>query len=82
MKIFTLVAASIAATAAIAMAATAVAAQDDVSLHQGVSVSSSIGVIGIEAKEWVFTGTGSTDHLSLLIWRSAAPVLTTSFDVA
>jgi outer membrane protease len=80
MKTQALVRAAIVATAV--MAAPAAVAQDDVALNEGVTLSGGIGVIGIEAKEWVFAGSGSTDHLSLLIWRSAAPVLTTSFDVA
>jgi len=40
-----------------------------------------IGVIGIEAKEYVYNGSGSPDVLSLLIWQSAAPVLTAGFQV-
>jgi len=46
----------------------------------GVDLFASFGVIGIEAKEHVFDSAGSSDNLSLLIWQSAAPVLTTGFD--
>lgn len=40
-----------------------------------------IGVIGIEAREYVYDGNGSPDVLSLLIWQTAAPVLTAGFQV-
>lgn len=41
-----------------------------------------IGIIGIEAREYVYNGSGSQDVLSLLIWQSAAPVLTAGFQIA
>ena len=80
MKIVALVGAAILATAA--MAVPAVVAQEDLTFSEGgVALSGGIGVVGLEAKEWVFSGAGSTDHLSLLVWRSIAPVLTTNLDV-
>ena len=41
----------------------------------------SVGIIGIESREHVYTAPGSSDNLSLLIWQSAAPLLTAGFDV-
>lgn len=46
----------------------------------GVDLFASFGVLGLEAREHVFDSAGSSDHLSLLIWQSAAPVLSTGFD--
>jgi outer membrane protease len=62
-------------------AASAAIAQNGMSLPAGVALSGGIGIIGIEGREYVFDGSGSTDVLSLLIWQSVAPVLTTSLDV-
>jgi outer membrane protease len=70
------------ALAAVCTASTALAQDFDMTLAEGgVTFSGSVGIIGLEAKEWVFAGPGSTDHLSLLIWQSMAPVLTTGLDV-
>src|SRR6476661_5403124 len=49
--------------------------------EHGFTVSGGIGVLAIESREYVYQGTGSSDLLSLLIWQSTAPLLSTSFDV-
>jgi outer membrane protease len=46
-----------------------------------ITLSGAIGMIGIEGREYVYNGAGSSDVLSLLIWQSLAPMLTTSLDV-
>ena len=47
-----------------------------------VTLTGGVGVIGIEGREYVFDGSGSEDVLSLLIWQSLAPMLTTGLDVS
>ena len=43
-------------------------------------IRGSLGAIGIEAREHVFAGSGSSDNVSLLIWQSAAPLATVEVD--
>ncbi len=75
---------------ALARAATAVAAllvlspavAEDLTLGGGgITLSGGVGIIGLEGREYVFAGTGSTNVLSLLVWQSVAPVLTTGLEV-
>jgi outer membrane protease len=60
-----------------------VAAQDVFieSADRSVTLSGGIGVLAIESREYVYRSAGSSDLLSLLIWQSTAPLLTTSLDV-
>ena len=44
------------------------------------SFSGSIGILALEAKEYVFDGTGSSNTLSLLTWQSTAPLLKLGFN--
>lgn len=53
------------------------APQDDKSFV----IRGSLGAVGIEAREHVFTSSGSTDNLSLLIWQSAAPLASVEVDL-
>jgi outer membrane protease len=73
------------ATAAIAVAALPVlppAIAEDITLgDDGITLSGGVGVIGIEGREYVFAGTGSTNVLSLLFLQSVAAVLTTGLEV-
>jgi outer membrane protease len=41
---------------------------------QSVTLRGSIGVMGIEAKEWVYASAGSPNVLSYLNWQSVAPL--------
>lgn len=47
-----------------------------------VSVYGGIGILSLEANEFVYAGPGSDTRLSQLIWQSTAPVLTAGLEVA
>jgi outer membrane protease len=47
-----------------------------------VTFSGSIGVITLEANEYVYVAPGDDTRLSHLIWQSTAPVLNAGFDVS
>src|SRR5690606_38467193 len=44
--------------------------------NENVVLRGSLGVVRLEAREKVFWGTSGDDLLSLLVWRSTAPVAT------
>jgi len=67
-----------AAGSALALVASSALAEE--TGNNGVDLFASFGILGLEAKEHVFDSAGSSDHLSLLIWQSAAPVFSTGFD--
>ncbi|HEY8576699.1 MAG TPA: omptin family outer membrane protease [Devosia sp.] len=48
---------------------------------KSVTLSGGLGVLAIESREYVFSSSGGSDYLSLLIWQSAAPLLSASLDV-
>jgi outer membrane protease len=52
-----------------------------VSADKAVELRGGIGAIGIEAREHVFAGSGSTNNLSLLIWQSVAPMANVELEV-
>lgn len=54
---------------------------DGPATNLALSLTGSIGAIALEGREYVFNTSGSSDILSLLIWQSQAPVLTTGLDV-
>ncbi|MDP1730861.1 MAG: omptin family outer membrane protease [Devosia sp.] len=71
------------AVAAVFGIAPSLAQHNTITMADGaISLSGAIGVVGIEGREVVYAGTGSTDVLSLLIWQSVAPMLTTGLDVS
>lgn len=55
----------------------------EVTDEQGsVTLSGGIGIISIEANEYVYLAAGSDTRTSQLIWQSTAPMLTAGLDVA
>lgn len=50
--------------------------------ESGITFWGGVGVAYIEANEYVYAGSGSTDITSQLIWQSTAPILSGGFDVA
>ncbi len=48
----------------------------------GITFWGGAGIAYIEANEYVYAGSGSSDVMSQLIWQSTAPVLSGGFDVA
>ncbi len=49
--------------------------------YEGVSLWGSVGVVMLEANEYVYAAPGSDTRLSHLIWQSTAPVLSAGLDV-
>jgi outer membrane protease len=66
---------------AVAFASPVASAANGIVVANDVTFSGGVGVIGIEGREYVYASTGSSDIMSLLIWQSVAPVLTTGFDI-
>lgn len=58
-------------------------AQDIVieSADQSVTIRGGVGILAIESREYVYPSTGAQDLLSLLIWQSTAPLLSTALEV-
>jgi outer membrane protease len=49
--------------------------------YEGISFWGSVGVVALEANEYVYVAPGSDTRLSHLIWQSTAPVLSAGLDV-
>ena len=64
-----------------AMVATTAICGNAIANENSVNVYADIGLLMLEGREHVFDSAGSNDHLSLLIWQSTAPVLTSGFNV-
>lgn len=73
----------LAALLAISATAGSVRAEDMAEGFPSVfEASAGIGVLGLEAHEYVFAATGGDDHISFLNWQSLAPVLNAGMNVA
>jgi len=71
-----------AAFAALLGSAVPVLAQDSVTLADGaITLSGGVGVVNLHAEEIVYLDSGDPTVLSLLLWDSTAPLLTTQMDV-